>query len=113
MVPALCVGLGILVFPFSPRWLAMRGRNDESLQSLSKLRRVPTDDAQAQTEWKGIICEVRLEQALLSIHHPKSKGWKLELHQWVDLFRPKYLKRTCIALAVSFFQQFSGINAFG
>ena len=113
MVPALCVGLGILFFPFSPRWLAIRGRNEECLRSLSKLRRVPADDVRTQTEWRGIMCEVRFEQEVLAMSHPESKGWRLEVHQWVDLVRPKYFRRTCIALAISFFQQFSGINSFG
>lgn len=32
---------GILFFPFSQRWLMGRGRKDEALQVLSKLRRLP------------------------------------------------------------------------
>ncbi|KAF4465051.1 quinate transport [Fusarium albosuccineum] len=112
MVPALRVGLGIHFFPFSPRWLAMRGRDNDSLQSLSKLRRVPITDDRVQTEWKGIVCEVRFQQEVLAKDHPTNNKFKLELLQWADLFRPKYLKRTIIALGIPFFQQFSGINAF-
>ncbi|PYH34167.1 general substrate transporter [Aspergillus neoniger CBS 115656] len=36
----------------------------------------------------------------------------IERNLWVDLFRPKYLRKTVVALAIPFFQQFSGINAF-
>ncbi|VUC20277.1 unnamed protein product [Clonostachys rosea] len=112
MPPALFVGLGIHLFPFSPRWLVMRHRDDESLQALAKLRQVPTTDDRVQAEWKGIITEVRSQQEILSLEHPNSSGVALELQQWADLFRPRCLKRTAVALGIPFFQQFSGINAF-
>ncbi|UPK91066.1 hypothetical protein LCI18_002001 [Fusarium solani-melongenae] len=102
MVPALCVGLGIHFFPFSPRCLS----------ALSKLRRVPITDDRVQTEWKGIVCEVRFQEEIIAKDHPTNNKFKLEILQWIDLFRPKYLKRTVIALGIPFFQQFSGINAF-
>ncbi|CAI0646228.1 unnamed protein product [Colletotrichum noveboracense] len=54
--------------------------------------------------------------------HPSTNAFTAELARWADLFRPRYLKRTTIALAIPFFQQFSevcslmhpfeGINAF-
>ncbi|KAH7009926.1 general substrate transporter [Ilyonectria destructans] len=112
MVPALLVGGGIHFFPYSPRWLAMRGRDDDSLQSLSKLRRVPPNDDRVQAEWKGILSEVRFQEEMVRLEHPTDNRFKAELAQWADLFRPKYLKRTAIALGIPFFQQFSGINAF-
>ncbi|KAH7136747.1 hypothetical protein B0J13DRAFT_677587 [Dactylonectria estremocensis] len=112
MVPALLVGGGIHFFPYSPRWLAMRGRDDDSLQSLSKLRRVPVTDSRVQAEWKGILSEVRFQEEIIRMEHPTDNALKAELAQWLDLFKPKYLKRTAIALGIPFFQQFSGINAF-
>ncbi|KAF4836103.1 High-affinity glucose transporter [Colletotrichum siamense] len=112
MAPALMVGLGIHFFPFSPRWLAMVGRDDDSLGALTKLRRVPVSDERVQAEWKGILSEVRFQQAMVARDHPSTNAFTAELAQWADLFRPRYLKRTTIALAIPFFQQFSGINAF-
>ncbi|RMY68300.1 hypothetical protein D0863_07205 [Hortaea werneckii] len=113
MVPALAVGIGIQFFPFSPRWLAMRHRNDNSLQALQKLRRVEESDLRLRTEWKGILREVATQERLLAQQHGSSKNVVvLELKQWADLFRPKYFRRTLVALAIPFFQQFSGINAF-
>ncbi|KAF5529125.1 quinate transport [Fusarium phyllophilum] len=88
MPPALLVGLGIHFFPYSPRWLVMRQRDDDSLHALAQLRRVPATDDRVQAEWKGILIE------------------------WGDLFRPRCLKRTAVALGIPLFQQFSGINAF-
>ncbi|KAK7421597.1 hypothetical protein QQX98_002064 [Neonectria punicea] len=112
MAPALLVGIGIHFFPFSPRWLAMRGRDDDCLQSLCKLRRVPATDARVQAEWKGILSEVRFQEAIIKLEHPTDNAFKAEMLQWADLFRPKYLRRTAIALGIPFFQQFSGVNAF-
>lgn len=112
MVPAICVGTGIHIFPYSPRWLGMRDRNEESLQALSKLRRLPSDDPRVQLEWKGIIADVQLEREVTRRRHGTTKGIKVEVKTWLDLFKPRYRKRTAVAMAIPFFQQFSGINAF-
>lgn len=108
MVPALCVGIGIHFFPFSPRWLCMRDRDEDSLRSLTKLRRLPAEDDKIQLEWKGIIAEVALERELQQRRHPGSSGIGLELKGWYDLFTRRYRKRTIVACAIPFFQQFSG-----
>ncbi|RMJ05048.1 hypothetical protein CDV36_014278 [Fusarium kuroshium] len=113
MAPALAVGIGIQFFPFSPRWLAMRHRNQDALDSLAKLRRLPVTDARVQQEWKGIIREVEIQELLLEREHGAATNpVLLEFQQWGDLFKPKYIRRTTVALAIPFFQQFSGINAF-
>lgn len=112
MVPALCVGIGIHAFPYSPRWLSMVGRHDESLHALSKLRRRPATDRLVKIEWKAITLEVETEKEVFRRSHGDKKGLKLEYLGWLDLLKPKYLRRTIIALAIPFFQQFSGINAF-
>lgn len=77
------------------------------------IRRVPATDDRVQAEWKGILTEVRFQQEILSQEHPNDNSIILELKQWGDLFRPRCLKRTAVALGIPFFQQFSGINAFG
>jgi MFS family permease len=104
MIPALMVGFGIHLFPFSPRWLVMRNRNDESLQSLCRLRSVPADDERVQIEWKGIIADVRLEREVLRRRHGESSGVALEFKIWYDLFT-RYRSRTFVAVGVMFFQQ--------
>lgn len=109
MVPALAVGVGIQFFPFSPRWLAMRHRDEDSLHSLERLRGLPRTDPRVQHEWKGILREVELQEAVLAREHGTEKSFiALELQQWGDLFKPKYLSRTAVGLAMPFFQQFSG-----
>lgn len=108
MVPALGVGLGIHIFPYSPRWLCMRDRSEESLQSLVKLRRLPADDHRVQLEWKGILAEVRTQREIVRRRHGDMRGFKLEISEWLDLFTPRYWRRTIVATALPFFQQFSG-----
>lgn len=103
--PALLVGCGIHFFPYSPRWLAMRGRKEESLASLSKLRRRPEHDELVQLEWKGILSEVQFQREVLIMEYPNTRPSMIGLKQWLSLFKPKYFRRTLVALAIPFFQQ--------
>lgn len=112
MIPAIIVGGGIHFFPYSPRWLAMRDRYEDSLESLAKLRRLSPSHDQVQLEWKGILSEVQFQREIIRREHPNAGTVKVELVQWVDLFKPKLMRRTIIAIMIPFFQQFSGINAF-
>lgn len=91
----------------------MRHRNDDSLKSLQRLRRLPETDPRVQAEWKGILTEIGVQERVLAHEHGANNSVVvLELKQWGDLFRPKFIRRTAIALAIPFFQQFSGINGF-
>ncbi|KAH7014232.1 general substrate transporter [Microdochium trichocladiopsis] len=112
MVSATVVGIGINMFPYSPRWLAMVGRDDEALESLAKLRRLPTNDDRIQQEFSGIVAEVRYQKAVVQQRHPGATGFKLEVCTWLDLFSLKLWRRVIVGCGVMFFQQFSGINAF-
>ncbi|KAJ5990228.1 hypothetical protein N7522_010435 [Penicillium canescens] len=112
MIPALIVGGGIHLFPFSPRWLALRDRKEEGLVSLAQLRQLPSSDETVQLEWRGILTEVRFQRQVMHSDYPNTGSAMMELKGWIDLFRPRYLRRTAVAIAIPFFQQFSGINAF-
>lgn len=92
----------------------MRHRDEDSLHSVAKLRRLPITDERVQLEHKGILAEVRMQDEVLKREHPRliGKSIALEAVSWLDLFKPRYLKRTIISIAIPFFQQFSGINAF-
>lgn len=110
MVCATILGVAIHIFPYSPRWLSLVGRDDESLQSLAKLRRLPADDSRVQTEWKGIMAEVEFQKVIEQRNYPGKKGFKLEFAQWRDLFTKKTWRRTIVGMGVAFFQQFSGVS---
>ncbi|RDW78677.1 uncharacterized protein DSM5745_05529 [Aspergillus mulundensis] len=113
VIPALVVGVGIQFFPYSPRWLAMRHRDGDCLRALMKLRRLPETDERVRREWKGILAEVRFQEVMQRREHGvDNSAWGLELKEWRAMFAPKYVRQTIVALGISFFQQFSGINAF-
>lgn len=113
MVPATLLGVGIHLFPYSPRWLIMADRHEDSLQALSKLRQLPADHTSVRKEWQGIIAEVGMQRDICKRKHSGAGGVKMELLRWSDLFRDrKTLKKTIAASGICFFTQFSGINAF-
>jgi sugar porter (SP) family MFS transporter len=117
MVPGFVLGVGIFFLPFSPRWLSAKGRNDEALQVLAKLRRLPTNDSRVFQEWCEIRAEVTFKQEVNRERHPelqaptRSNRIKLELASWMDCFRHGCWKRTVVGVGIMFFQQFVGINA--
>ena len=108
MVSAGAIGIGIHFFPYSPRWLALVGRDEEALGSLSKLRRLPSSDNRVQTEYRGILAEVQFQKMVLEKTHPGKFGLTLEVLSWLDLFKRKCWRRTAVGMGVAFFQQFSG-----
>jgi sugar porter (SP) family MFS transporter len=112
MLCATLLGVAIHLFPYSPRWLTLVGRNEECLTSLSKLRGLPPTDRRVQKEFKGIVAEVEFNKVVLEKRHPGASAFKLEVFSWLDLFDRKMWRRTVVGCGVCFFQQFSGINAF-
>lgn len=120
LIPGFVLGIGIVFLPFSPRWLVGKGRDDEALASLCRLRRVDRDDVRVRLEWQDIKAEVRLQAEVLRERHPKLTSRTprrfrdtiaLELASWADLFRRNCRKRTFAGTGIMFFQQFVGINA--
>jgi MFS family permease len=61
-VPAAILAIGIWWLPFSPRWLVKKGRDEEAINVLSKLRKLPADDNVLQLEYKEIKAECLFEQ---------------------------------------------------
>jgi MFS family permease len=111
MVPAFVLLAGVMVLPFSPRWLASKQRNEEALASLSKIRRLPATDHRIQQELLDIQIEVRFHQELNAEKHPNLQGTGLktaimrELAGFADCFRSGCWRRTQVAVFVMFFQQ--------
>lgn len=87
------LGIGILFFPFSPRWLMTVGREEESLRVLSKLRRLPVDDPAVMLEWREIKTTVEFDRRVQQETYPDllQQGRKgailVTIMGYVDLFR--------------------------
>lgn len=121
MVPGVLLLAGSFVMPRSPRWLAMKGRDDESLVTLARLRRRDVNDVLVQAEWIGIRAENRVTREVLLERHPSlahdDGAWTtkdkvlLDLWAWLDTWRPGCWRRTLISVLLMAFQQLVGINA--
>lgn len=117
LIPGLILGVGIVFLPFSPRWLASKGRDTAALESLAKLRQLPSTDERVMLEWYDIRAEVAFTQEVSRERHPTlqdrsvSSRLKLELASWTDCFRRGCWRRTHVGVGLMFFQQFVGINA--
>ena len=88
----------ILELPESPRWLILKGKEDEALSVLSALSDLPTDDPYITGEFEAIKDTVLEMQA--------GGGFR-------DLFSrndDRHLHRTILAYTNQIFQQISGIN---
>lgn len=115
MIPGLILGVGIVFLPFSPRWLASKGRDEEALQVLGKLRKLPTNDSRVFQEWCEIRAEVAFNREVNLERHPDLQGntrmdeFKLEIQSWLDCFRHGCWRRTVVGVGIMFFQQFVGM----
>ncbi|UPK96511.1 hypothetical protein LCI18_007446 [Fusarium solani-melongenae] len=118
--PGIILGVGAIFLPFSPRWLASKGREEEALENLVKLRRLPESDRRVKREWIEIIAEARFQTGVLAERHPLltspenktvSSAIKLEMVSWTDCFQAGCWRRTLVGAGIMFFQQFIGINA--
>ncbi|KAI5119962.1 hypothetical protein M0805_004342 [Coniferiporia weirii] len=118
LVPAIILGFGTIFMPFSPRWLINQGRDDEALQVLSSVRRLPPDSDLIQIEYLEIKAEHMFEQETSQINFPQyqdgslASNFKLGLFDYLSLLRSRTLfLRVAVGTLTMFFQQWTGVNA--
>lgn len=111
IIPGLFLGFGAIFLPFSPRWLASKGRDEDALINLAKLRSLPTTDPRVQREWLEIITESKFQRGILAERHPTllnggvGNKLKLEFSSWLDCFKKGCWRRTHVGAGLMFFQQ--------
>ena len=81
ILPAMILGLGMLFFPETPRWLMMKERYDDALRSLSKLRRKARDCPELVNEYMEIKASILLENTFAREHFPNMSGLRLHAAQ--------------------------------
>ena len=91
VVPALVLGIGILLIPASPRWLVMRGRVDDARRALQRIRggRAAIDDELADIR-KSLATQGQAGFAML--------------------LRPQLRMPLIVGIALAALQQVTGIN---
>lgn len=117
-IPAAILAIGIWWLPFSPRWLIKKGRDEQALKTLSRLRKLPIENELIQIEYKEIKAECLFEERAFAKNFPqlaareKANVWVGELAQYWNIVRTRdNFSRVATAWLVMFFQQWSGIDA--
>jgi MFS family permease len=105
--PALLLGVGMLFFPETPRWLLMAVQDERALKSLSRLRSLPADHPAIREELLAYKADVLFEQSYAEKMYPGKSGVVLAASQYYTLFSSwSNFKRLAIGCCIMSFQQF-------
>ncbi|RAL06698.1 sugar porter family MFS transporter [Aspergillus homomorphus CBS 101889] len=98
---------GMFFFPFSPRWLMSKHREEEATAALCKLRRLSPDDPLLKAEVLEIKAAVLFDEESNAEAIRVGGKWA----PWKALFAPNMFKRLWLGCGMMICQQFTGINA--
>ncbi|GBD47311.1 sugar transporter [Methylopila sp. Yamaguchi] len=91
-LPGVVLGLGMLVLPESPRWLAGQGRHDEASDALRRLR----DGGDVTFELNQLRTDLKTEHG--------------QIAPWSALLEPRVRIPLIVGVGLAIFQQITGIN---
>lgn len=100
--------VGLLCLPETPRYFVKKGKHDEAVQALSRLRGQPKESQYVQQELAEIVANYRYE-----IELTPQGGY---LVTWANCFRGSIfkqdsnLRRTVLGASLQMMQQFTGVN---
>jgi len=90
-VPAIALAIGIVRLPASPRWLLMKGREQDAREALQRVR---TEGPEA------IELEIKEIESSMNIHEGS----------WRDLLKPSVKAALVVGIGLAILQQVTGIN---
>ncbi|EAW07049.1 putative MFS monosaccharide transporter [Aspergillus clavatus NRRL 1] len=119
VIPALALAAGMILFmPQSPRHLMNKGRDEECLQTLARLRDASVDDISVRIEYLEIKALRVFEDEVARRKYPNYQDgsfksrFMIGVNDYLSLVTDKSLfKRTTVACMIMVFQQWNGINA--
>lgn len=91
-VPAILMAIGAVFLPDTPNSLIERGHREQAKAMLQKVRGTSDIDE----EFQDLI---EASEASMQVQHP-----------WSNILQKKYRPQLTMAIAIPFFQQFTGIN---
>ncbi|RMY74654.1 hypothetical protein D0863_03081 [Hortaea werneckii] len=117
--PALVLAAGMIMFmPQSPRHLMNRGREQECLETLARLRSTTTEDIRVRIEFLEIKAVREFEVMTARERYPHlqdgsaKSNFLIGCKDYASLITNKGLfKRTTVAVLTMVFQQWNGVNA--
>ncbi|KAK7414270.1 hypothetical protein QQX98_006867 [Neonectria punicea] len=105
---AFILGGGLLFLPDSPRYFVKRGRIDDAIDALSRVRGQPKDSHFVQAEIAEIVANEEYERALIP-----DTTW---FGSWANCFKGSLwdsksnLRRTILGTSLQMMQQWTGVN---
>lgn len=105
---AIVLGTGLLFLPDSPRYYVKKGRVDDAINALCKLRGQPRDSEYIEAEIAEIVANEEYERSVIP-----DAGW---FGSWKNCFtgslwvQKSNLRRTILGTSLQMMQQWTGVN---
>lgn len=110
LIPAIILCVGSWFLPYSPRWLMLVGREEESLAVLARLRNQDASSPEIQYEYRSLKVEAYADRETSRLRYgTEEKTWRTEVLEYKRIFTTKVLlHRVGLGAGVQAFGQWSG-----